>query len=152
MEQERCYVCRTLISEGALYRRVMPTAQYTGGNLGVASGVFSFTRAEVVSLCAACDAAEALRTVWRPGVGLKTVAVVFVVTFCLSAFLNGYWWLGGICTAVVLWRLRVRWQRRHTSSATLLPTRPVASPPSASAAYPRRLSRWASDETEREED
>ena len=83
MEQERCYVCRRLIPEGQVFRRVMSTAHYTGGNLGTASGVFSFTRAEVVSLCAACDAAEARRAVWRPGWGLKAVTVMFVVTSSL---------------------------------------------------------------------
>lgn len=148
MEQERCYVCRRWIPEGQVYRRVMPTAQYTGGNLGTASGVFAFTRAEVVSLCAACDAAEARRAVWRPGIGLKACAVVFVVTFCLSAFANGYWLLGIVCTSMVLWRLRVRWRQPPPSSATLPPTRPMTSPSYASDAYARRLSRWASDEGE----
>lgn len=148
MEQERCYVCRRWIPEGQVYRRVMPTAHYTGGNLGTASGVFSFTRTEVVSLCAGCDAAEARRAVWRPGIGLKAFAVVFVVTFCLSAFANGYWLLGIVCTSMVLWRLRVRWQqRRHSVMITPPAAQSGSTPPLLPA--PRRFrqpSDWRGDE------
>jgi hypothetical protein len=129
MEQERCYECRRPIPDGAVSRRVMPTAHYTGGNIGTASGVFSFTRSEVVSLCAVCDAAEARRAVWRPGWGLKAIAVVLVVTFCLSAFANGCWLLGIVCTSVVLWRLRVSWQQRGIAPrAALLPISPEQPP------------------------
>ena len=80
MEQERCYVCRRPIPEGTVFRRLLPTAHYTGGNLGTAAGVFAFSRSEVVSLCAGCDAEEARRAVWRPGWGLKALAV-----WCLAA-------------------------------------------------------------------
>jgi hypothetical protein len=148
MEQERCYVCRRPIPDGQGYRRVMPTAHYTGGNLGTASGVFSFTRSEVVSLCAVCDAAEARRAVWRPGWGLKAMAVVFVVTFCLSAFLNGYWLLGGVCTAVVLWRLRVRWRQQSQSAMLAQTAAPVQStlPSSKGQRVACQPSAWSGDD------
>ena len=117
MDRERCYVCRTPLPVGYIYRRVMTTAHYTGGSVGGSAGIFSFTKAEVVSLCAACDAAEASRAVWRPGWGLKAVMAWCVVSFCVSAFLNGYWLLGTVCTSLVLWRLGVRWRRRRTTAA-----------------------------------
>lgn len=148
MEQERCYVCRRWIPEGQVYRRVMPTAQYTGGNLGTASGVFAFTRAEVVSLCAACDAAEVQRAVWRPGWGLKALAVWCIAAVWVSAVLRGHWVIGVMVTGLVLWRIRLHWQRRSRSAMMAPPAAQSSRTPPLLPA-PRRLyqpSDWCGDE------
>lgn len=129
MEQERCYVCRRWIPEGQVFRRLLPTAHYTGGNLGTASGVFAFTRSEVVSLCAGCDAAEAARLTARPH-WLRNILVAWCMVWVgISAFFHGYWLVGIVWASFVLWRLSVRWPQRRTPAVATSPTTPPGQHP-----------------------
>lgn len=85
---ERCYVCRTLIPEGQVYRRVMAVSTSRGGYIGTGMGVGQVVTTAPVSLCALCHEDEDLRR--QPGWGSF---------FCL--LMLGAWVAGGVGNAVL---------------------------------------------------
>jgi hypothetical protein len=72
---ERCYICRKLIPEGQVERRVMPVAVSSGAYVGSGVGVGrSVTRAPV-SLCWSCNEEADIRD--APGWGSFLFALLF---------------------------------------------------------------------------
>ncbi len=64
---DRCHICRVVIEEQEVRRRVLPVAQTRGVTVSASPGFSSYVHEAPVSLCPTCDAAvtHPSRTRWQ---------------------------------------------------------------------------------------
>src|SRR5262249_14487345 len=100
---ERCFICRCLIAESRVCRRVMPVASHRGVTTSVHPALFAATSYAPVTLCLECDALETQRVQERLQLGwfakfmLSLISLSFIFWFIeidIRLFKNGYWLVG----------------------------------------------------------
>jgi len=123
---ERCFICRCLIAESRVCRRVLPVASHRGVTTSVYPAVFAATSYAPVTLCPECDTIEAqqvqerLQLGWVARFMLGLIFLSFIFWFIeiyIRLFKNGYWLVGFVLSGTTLWlayRQWRRWQSRHS--------------------------------------
>jgi hypothetical protein len=116
---ERCFICRCLIAESRVCRRVMPVASHRGVTTSVHPALFAATSYAPVTLCPECDALETQRVHERLQLGwfakfmLSLISLSFIFWFIeidIRLFKNGYWLVGSVLSGTTLWLAYRQWR------------------------------------------
>ncbi len=122
---ERCHVCRKLVAEEEICRRVMPVSQTRGVTFSASPGFSTYVHEAVVSLCPACFAAEEAKPLTWSQRALMVILLWLgwgVCTLLASALVRavgGLWMLLGIAGGSAIWTMR---RRRAQHAQRELPT------------------------------
>jgi hypothetical protein len=111
---ELCFICRQPVD--GVYRRIMPISSSHGQVIGTGIGFVSLTTEAPVSLCQACDAAEADRIMQSMQHGRMGTLVwgLILLLFVIGFIASVVQWLtdsetAGYVTVVMLWSGVVLW-------------------------------------------